>query len=197
MRSALIERKTSETDIKLELRLPQKGVKGSFEGTSGVGFFDHMLNAVCVHGGFGMKLTMTGDLSCDDHHSIEDFGIVFGKAMARALESGGPVKRFGSACIPMDESLSRCVLDICGRPYLVFHAFFKNQYIGQMESCMLREFFYAFAVNSGITLHVENLYGENDHHKAESICKAFAYALSSACEEIDGPVISTKGSLGS
>ena len=194
MRTSTIERKTKETDIKLSLTLPEPGETGLFEGSSGIGFFDHMLNAICVNSGMKIKLAMKGDLEVDGHHSVEDLGIVLGQAFKAALASGKPVRRYGSACIPMDESLSRAVVDLCGRPYLVFNAYFKNQYIGQMETDLFKEFFYAFVSQASVTLHMECLYGENDHHKAESLCKAFAHAIGIACEE-RSDVLSTKGML--
>ena len=125
---------------------------------------------------------------------LEDLGIVLGKAFYE-LTRGQALSRFGTAFIPMDEALSRCVLDISGRPYLVFDATFSSPYIGAMETCMFREFFYAFAIHAAVTLHLSVLYGDNDHHKAESLCKAFAYALRQACAPVSGAVLSTKGTL--
>ena len=194
MRTTTVERNTKETKIRLTLSILSPEENGFFKGSCGVGFFDHMLDAICVHGKFAMDLEMTGDLNVDTHHSLEDLGIVLGKAFYE-LTRGQALSRFGTAFIPMDEALSRCVLDISGRPYLVFDATFSSPYIGAMETCMFREFFYAFAIHAAVTLHLSVLYGDNDHHKAESLCKAFAYALRQACAPVSGAVLSTKGTL--
>ena len=196
MRKANIVRNTSETQIDLTLEILSQNEAGSFEGATGVGFMDHMMNAFCVHGHFKIDLKMSGDLEVDDHHSIEDLGIVLGQAFAQAVGTKSSINRFGCSFVPMDDSLSRCVLDISGRPYLVYSALYDYQMIGELESAMIREFFYAFAMNAGVTLHIENFYGENDHHKAESIFKAFARALSDASCLRDGNILSTKGTLG-
>ncbi len=194
-RSAKVVRNTNETNISLEFSILEQNQRGSFNGSTGVGFMDHMLSAFCVHGHFAVNLQMSGDLAVDCHHSIEDLGIVLGNAFAQAYGNRASLARFGQSCVPMDESLSRCVLDISGRPYLVYNAQFNYQFIGDLETAMLKEFFYAFAVNAGVTLHVENLYGDNDHHKAESMFKAFARALCMAVRLNDGEVLSTKGTL--
>lgn len=194
-RSSQIERNTNETKIKLSFTVLSDRESGHFTGSCGIGFMDHMLSAFCTHGHFSIGLEMTGDLKVDCHHSIEDLGIVLGNAFLNATADRSIINRFGSAYVPMDESLSRCVIDISSRPYLVFNAKFDNQYIGTLECSMLHEFFYAFASNAKITLHIENLYGNNDHHKAESIFKAFARALCDASCLRDGAVLSTKGTL--
>ena len=194
-RFAQIQRKTSETDIDLSLTILPVTEKGSFTGSTGVGFMDHMMSAVCVHGHLAIELKMSGDLQVDDHHSVEDFGLVFGAAFAEAAGDKAGLMRFGQACIPMDESLSRCVLDISGRPYLVYNASYNYQYVGDLETAMIKEFFMAFATKSGITLHLENIYGDNDHHKAESLFKAFARALAMAAAPNNGEILSTKGTL--
>lgn len=196
MRNAKITRNTSETQITLEISILKQNECGCFNGSTGVGFMDHMMSALCVHGHFNISLDMKGDLQVDDHHSVEDLGIVLGVAFAEAVGDKASLCRFGQACIPMDESLSRCVLDISGRPYLVYNAAFNYQYVGDLETTMIKEFFYAFAMNSGVTLHIENMYGDNDHHKVESMFKAFAHALSNAAQLNDGGILSTKGMLG-
>lgn len=195
MRTANVVRNTKETQIDLTLTILDKNETGFFEGTTNIGFMDHMMNAFCVHGHFGIKLQMQGDLEIDDHHSIEDLGIVFGQAFAEAVGAKSAITRFGCSFVPMDDALSRCVLDVSGRPYLVYNARYDYQLIGELESAIIREFFYAFAMNSGVTLHIENFYGENDHHKAESIFKAFGRALCDACVLRDGGILSTKGTL--
>lgn len=192
-RKVKIERKTKETDISLSVDLDGKGLSSI---DSGIGFFDHMLTALCLHGGFDMDLSCKGDLSVDCHHSVEDIGIVIGKAFSKALENKKGINRYGSFTVPMDEALAVCNLDISNRPYLVFNADFKGNKIGDLDVQMIREFFYAFAINSGITLHINVMYGSNDHHVAEAIFKAFAHALKQGVERsgID-EVLSTKGSL--
>ncbi len=196
MRKANIVRNTKETQIDLTLEILSQNEAGSFNGTTNIGFMDHMMNALCVHGHLKIDLKMSGDLEIDDHHSIEDLGIVFGQAFAKAVGAKSNINRFGCSYVPMDDSLSRCVIDISGRPYLVYSALYDYQMIGELESAIIREFFYAFAMNAGVTLHIENFYGENDHHKAESIFKAFARALSDASALRDGDILSTKGTLG-
>ena len=196
MRKSNIVRNTTETQIDLTLEILSQSEAGSFNGTTNIGFMDHMMNALCVHGHFKIDLTMTGDLEVDDHHSVEDLGIVLGQAFAEAVGSKGSINRFGCSYVPMDDSLSRCVIDISGRPYMVYSAKYDFQMIGELESAIIREFFYAFAMNAGVTLHIENFYGENDHHKAESIFKAFARALSDASTLRSGNILSTKGTLG-
>lgn len=195
MREAKITRNTGETNISLSLKILDKNTSGKFIGSTGLGFMDHMMTALCVHGHFCIELNMTGDLIVDDHHSIEDLGIVLGTAFASAMGDKSTLTRYGTSYVPMDESLSRCVLDISGRPYLVYNANYEFQFVGELETAMVKEFFYAFAMRSGITLHIENLYGDNDHHKVESIFKAFARALSDACELRVGDILSTKGKL--
>ena len=195
MRKANIVRNTTETQIDLTLEILSQNEAGSFEGTTNIGFMDHMMSALCVHGHLKISLKMSGDLEVDDHHSIEDLGIVFGQAFAKAVGAKSSINRFGCSYVPMDDSLSRCVIDISGRPYLVYNALYDYQMIGELESAIIREFFYAFAMNAGVTLHIENLYGLNDHHKAESIFKAFARALSDASCLRDGNILSTKGTL--
>lgn len=192
MRRGQAERNTKETQISLSWALDGEG---SYKGTCGVGFFDHMMNALCVHGGFDIDLTMKGDLEVDCHHSIEDLGIVLGMALKEALKDKGGIRRYGSFYIPMDEALGFCALDVSGRAFLVFDASFENPSVGALDCCMVKEFFRALAFQAGITLHLKVLYGENDHHKIEAIFKAFAHALREAVTETDKGVLSSKGVL--
>ena len=191
MRCTEIKRETKETQIQLMLNLDGKG---TFSGSSGIGFFDHMLTAFAVHGGFDLTLDMKGDLDVDGHHSVEDLGIVLGQAFAKTVDKS-QIVRFGSFYVPMDESLAFCALDISGRPYLHFDAEFTNQSVGALDCCLVEEFFRAFAMNSGITLHIRLEYGVNDHHKIEAIFKAVAHALQQAVTMRDGGVLSSKGVL--
>ena len=191
MRTAIIERNTKETQIKIELDLDG----GAVQVSTGIGFFDHMLTALGVHGGFGLKVKVTGDLEVDTHHTVEDTGIALGMAFKEALGDMGGINRYGSFYIPMDESLALCALDISNRPFLVFKANFNEERCGDYETCCTEEFFRAFAVNSGITLHINVLYGSNSHHEIEAIFKAFAHALKVATAKSDGGILSTKGVL--
>lgn len=192
MRTAKIERNTKETQIALIWNTDGQGI---YEGTCGIGFLDHMLQALCVHGKFDIQLSMKGDLEVDCHHSTEDLGIVLGMALAKALEEKGGIRRYGTAYIPMDETLGFCSLDISGRAFLVYEVEYENQSIGALDCCMIKEFFRALAFQAGITLHMKILYGENDHHKAEALFKAFAHALKDAVTETGGGVLSSKGVL--
>ena len=154
-----------------------------------------MLTALSVHSGISMDIKVKGDLYVDGHHTVEDTGIVLGKAFAEALGDKSGIKRYASAYIPMDESLAMTSLDISNRPFLVFNADLKNEKIGEYDACLTEEFFRAFAFNAGITLHINLKYGSNDHHKCEAIFKAVAHAVKDAiCENRDG-VLSTKGVL--
>lgn len=191
MRCTEIKRETKETQIQLQLNLDGSGV---FQGSSGIGFFDHMLTAFAVHGGFDLTLTMQGDLNVDGHHSVEDVGIVLGQAFAQVLDKR-QIQRFGSFYVPMDEALAFCALDVSGRPYLVFDAAFSNSSVGALDCCLVEEFFRAFAMHSGITLHIRLEYGSNDHHKIEAIFKAVAHALQQAAALREGNILSTKGVL--
>lgn len=191
MRSALINRKTKETDISLELNLDGGEVKAN----TGIGFFDHMLTAFAVHGGFGLKVDCKGDLNVDGHHTVEDVGIVLGKAFDEALGDKGGIDRYGSFYVPMDESLAFSAVDISGRPYLIFFAEFKQEHIGDFDSCLCEEFFRAFAFNAGITLHIRVPYGNNAHHMVEGIFKAVGHAMNQAVKVNDSGVLSTKGSI--
>ena len=159
-----------------------------------LGFFDHMLHAFAVHGGFDIDLSMKGDLEVDGHHSVEDVGIVLGQAFAQVVDKK-QIERFGSFYVPMDEALAFCALDISGRAFLHFDAAFTSQSVGAFDCCLTEEFFRAFAMNSGITLHIRLEYGNNDHHKIEAIFKAVAHALQQAVKLREGSVLSSKGVL--
>lgn len=192
-REAQITRTTKETDIKVVLNLDGGG-KADID--TGIGFFDHMLTALAVHGGFGLTISCKGDLNVDGHHSVEDVGICLGRAFSEALGDKSGIMRFGSAYVPMDEALGFCALDISNRPFLVFNAEFTNKRIGEYESCLTEEFMRAFAFNAGITLHLKAEYGKNDHHITEALFKALAYALKQAVRlNSDGFAVSTKGAL--
>lgn len=193
MKRGFVERKTKETDVAVEVTLDGKG---KADVNTGIGFFDHMLTALSVHSGISMNIKCQGDLYVDGHHTVEDTGIVLGQAIAQALGDKSGIARYGSAYIPMDEALGFCSLDISNRPFLVFNGEFTNQMIGEYDACLTEEFFRAFAFNAGITLHVNMLYGINDHHKCESVFKAVAHALKIAVKETEsGKTLSTKGGL--
>ena len=194
MRKAALERKTGETQIKIELCLDGKG---SAEINTGVGFFDHMMTLFGRHGLFDVVLTAKGDLDVDSHHTVEDCGIILGNAIKEALGDKAGICRYGNAFVPMDEALAHVALDISGRSYLVFNAKFPKENIGNFDMELVEEFFQAVAANAGITLHINLHYGQNAHHMAEAIFKAFARALSQAVaknDRIEG-VLSTKGVL--
>lgn len=196
MRAATIERKTRETDIFVALELDGSG---DYDIETGVGFFDHMLEAFAKHSMIDLKVRAEGDLHIDMHHTVEDVGIVMGQAAAKALGDCAGIRRFGSAYIPMDETLSRAAVDISKRPYLVWRVNFARPKIGEMDTELFKEWFHAFATNAGLCLHVENLYGENTHHIIESCFKATARAFRQALEidpRSDGATPSTKGVLG-
>lgn len=192
-RTAEITRKTRETDIKIKLDLDKSG---EVSIDTGIGFLDHMLTALAVHGGFSLSVKCVGDLNVDGHHTTEDIGIVLGMAFREALGDKSGIMRYGSAFIPMDESLAFCSLDISARPFLVFNAQFTNERVGEFDTCLTEEFIRSFAFNAGITLHLRVEYGSNDHHKIEALFKALAYALKAAVKRnTDGSVVSTKGVL--
>lgn len=193
MKQAQIKRTTKETDIDVKIILDRQGTANI---DTGIGFFDHMLTALSVHSGISMDIKVKGDLHVDGHHTVEDTGIVLGKAFNEALGDKSGITRYGSAFIPMDESLSFCSLDISNRPFLVFHGSFTNAMIGSYDACLTEEFFRAFAFNAGITLHINMMYGSNDHHKCEAAFKAVAHALKIAVTPLtDGKTLSTKGVL--
>lgn len=192
MRVANAERKTKETDIKISVDLDG----GQVSIDTGIGFFDHMLTAFAVHGGFGLDVKVKGDLYVDCHHTIEDTGIVLGKAFYEALGDKGGIERYGSFYIPMDEALAFASVDVSGRPFLVFKAEYPQAVVGEYDACMTEEFFRAFAFNAGITLHIKSEYGANSHHIIEAIFKAVAHAMKVAVKQTEsGKTLSTKGSL--
>ncbi len=196
MRAASISRKTKETDIALTINLDGTG-KADIQ--TGVAFFDHMLEQLAKHGLFDISLKCEGDLEIDCHHTVEDTGIALGQAIKQALGDKAGIRRYGHAYVPMDEALSRVALDLSNRPHLVWNVKFTIDRLGeQMETELFQEFFHALAQAAGITLHVENLYAENNHHRIESIFKAFAKSLRMACEvdgRAAGQLPSTKGAL--
>lgn len=193
VRTGEVVRKTFETDIFINVTLDGKGIS---EIDTGIGFFDHMLTALSKHSGISMTVKVRGDLHVDCHHTIEDTGIVLGQALSQALGTKSGIVRYGTSYIPMDEALAMCSLDISNRPFLVFNCDFTNQSCGGYDLCMTEEFFRAFAFNAGITMHINLLYGSNDHHKAEAVYKSVAHALKTAVAyNSDGSVLSTKGVL--
>ena len=194
MRTANFERKTRETDIRLTVNLDGSGVT---ELTTGVGFFDHMLDAMCRFAQFDLTLNCAGDLDIDAHHTVEDVGICLGKAIREALGDRTGIRRVGSAYMPMDEALAFAAIDISGRPYLAWNADFTAPMCGAMDTALAEEFFRAVSVNAGLTVHMNLLAGRNDHHKMEALFKAFGLAMRDAVrldERICG-VLSTKGTL--
>lgn len=193
IRRGEITRKTRETDIYIVTELDGKG---NSDIDTGVGFFDHMLTALSKHSGISMTIKVKGDLEVDCHHTIEDTGIALGQALYIALGGKSGIVRYGMAYIPMDEALAMCSLDLSNRPFLVFNCDFTNQSCGGYDLCMTEEFFRAFAFNAGITMHINLMYGTNDHHKAEAVYKAVAHALKAAVAyNADGTTLSTKGVL--
>ena len=194
-RMARIVRETKETQIKVSIDLDGTGKSRI---STGVGFFDHMLESFARHGGFDVEVETKGDLHIDMHHTVEDTGIVIGQAFAKALDGFKGIRRFGSAYIPMDETLSRCAIDLSNRPYLVWKVAFSRPKIGDFDTELFKEFHQAFAMNSGACVHLECAYGENNHHIAESGFKALARALRTAVEldpKTQGQAASTKGVL--
>ena len=196
MRTARVERRTNETEITVTVDLDGTG-KGSF--STGVGFFDHMLDQLSRHSLIDMSVTATGDLHIDDHHTVEDVGIALGQAILKALGDRRGIVRYADSYLPMDEALTRAAVDVSGRPFLVFNTTFPTPKIGSFDTELVLEFFRAFAMNAGLTLHVETLYGVNSHHIAESCFKAVARALRTAVAvdpRTAGEIPSTKGRLG-
>jgi imidazoleglycerol-phosphate dehydratase len=191
MRTAHIVRTTKETQIDLTLTLEG----GEVTVKTGIGFFDHMLTALAFYAGWGLTLSATGDLYVDGHHTVEDTGIVLGQALKEALGDRTGIRRFGTAYVPMDEALCRTVLDFSNRPYLVFRAPMPQPMIGEYDSCLTAEFMRAFAVNAGITLHQECLYGDNAHHITEALFKSLGLAIKEAVYQSGQAVTSTKGVL--
>jgi len=195
MRTASLSRKTRETDITVEVTLDGFGAS---EISTGVGFFDHMLDQIARHSLIDLKIRAKGDLHIDFHHTVEDVGIALGQAIRQALGDLKGITRYADVHLPMDETLTRVAMDISGRAFLVFRTEFHTPKIGEFDTQLVREFFQAFAMNAGITLHVETLYGVNDHHISESCFKGLARALRIAVaidERQSGRVPSTKGTL--
>jgi imidazoleglycerol-phosphate dehydratase len=195
MRRGAVERKTKETSIEVRLDLDGTGVS---DISTGVGFFDHMLDQLARHSLIDISVRAEGDRHIDDHHTVEDVGIALGQALAQALGDKKGLARYADCLLPMDETLTRVAADVSGRPFLVFRTEFPTEKIGEFDTQLVREFFQAFAANGGLTLHVETLYGLNSHHIAESCFKGVARALKNAVA-IDprqaGSVPSTKGAL--
>ena len=194
-RTASLQRKTNETDIQLSLNLDGNG---QVEVSTGVGFLDHMLDLLGRHANIDLSVEAKGDLHIDFHHTTEDIGIVLGQALKEALGDKAGIHRYGSFYLPMDEALSRVVIDLSNRPFLVWKTNFPSPKIGEMDTELFREFFQAFASAAGATLHVETLYGVNSHHIAESCFKGLGRALREAIAvdpAIEGRVPSTKGAL--
>lgn len=195
MRTGRIERRTNETDITVAVDLDGTGQSAM---STGVGFFDHMLDQLARHSLIDIAVTAKGDLHIDDHHTVEDVGIALGQAIRTALGERRGIVRYADALLPMDETLTRVAVDVSGRPFLVFRTTFPREKIGTFDTELVEEFFRALAVNAGLTLHIETLYGANAHHIAESCFKGVARALGAAVA-VDprraGTVPSTKGSL--
>ena len=194
-RIATVSRKTKETDITVTVNLDGSGKTNI---ATGIGFFDHMLDALGRHSFIDLTVKADGDLHIDGHHTVEDTGIVIGQAIKQALGDFAGITRYGHAYLPMDETLSRAAVDLCKRPYFIWKVEFRRDKIGDMDTELFKEFFQALAGNGGMCLHIENLYGENNHHIAESSFKAVARALRMAVTpdvKLAGAPASTKGSL--
>lgn len=193
-RKAELKRKTSETDISVSLELDGTG---KYEVKTGIGFFDHMLEGFTKHGSFDLKLTANGDLNVDNHHTVEDVGIVLGSAIRQALGDKEGINRYASFIQPMDDALVLVAVDLCNRPYLNFKYNFNVERVGYFETETLNEFFYAISYAAGMNIHIKVLDGENAHHIIEAMFKGFANALKIACAK-DGDrkgVLSTKGQI--
>ena len=193
-RTAAITRSTNETNIQLTLELDGSG---RTDIHTGIGFFDHMLNSFARHGFFDLSVTVNGDLEVDTHHTIEDTGIVLGQAIRQAVGDKKGIARYGHSVLPMDEALALCALDLCGRPYLVYDLRLDREKVGDLETEMVHEFFYAVSYGSEMNLHLKQIAGRNNHHIIEAAFKAFAKALDQAVayEPRLTDVLSTKGSL--
>jgi imidazoleglycerol-phosphate dehydratase len=195
MRTAQVERNTKETQIRVRLNLDGTGAA---KLATGVPFLEHMLDQVARHGMVDLEVEAKGDLHIDGHHTVEDIGIAFGQAFARAVGDKSGVRRFGHAYVPLDEALSRVVIDFSGRPGLTFNVTFTRALIGEFDADLVHEFFQGFVNHAQVTLHIDNLRGDNAHHQCETVFKAFARALRMAAEpdpRAAGAVPSTKGSL--
>lgn len=192
MRRGFVERNTLETKVEVKINLDGSA---KAEIDTGIGFLDHMLTLFTFHSKFDLTVKCRGDLHVDDHHTIEDLGICLGQSFKDALGEKIGIKRYSTVYIPMDESLAYTSLDISNRPYLVFNVNFKSERIGNMSTQMFKEFFRAFVNESRITLHINLIYGENDHHKIEAVFKSFARALREGSEVVSGHISSSKGVL--
>ena len=189
-----IDRKTYETDIQLK---PNLDGTGKASVNTGIGFLDHMLNSFAKHSFFDLEVNCKGDLQVDGHHTVEDIGIVLGQAIREAIGDKKGIKRYGSCILPMDDALVLCAIDLCGRPYFKYNLEFSRERVGDLETELVREFFYAFSYSAGMNLHLRQMDGENTHHIIEAAFKAFARSMSDAVSNdsrIDG-VLSAKGSL--
>jgi imidazoleglycerol-phosphate dehydratase len=194
-RAAEVSRRTAETDIVVRVDIDGSG---RTKLATGIAFLDHMLDQVGRHGMLDLAITASGDLHIDAHHTVEDIGITFGQALRQALGDKRGIRRYGHAYVPLDEALSRVVLDLSGRPGLDFHVPFTRALVGTFDVDLIHEFFQGFANHALVTMHIDNLRGTNAHHQAETVFKAFARALRTACERdarAAGDVPSTKGSL--
>ncbi len=193
-RTADIKRQTKETDIQIDLNIDGSGKS---DISTGIGFFDHMLEGFSKHGFFDLTCKVKGDLNVDGHHTIEDTGIVLGKAIKEAVGDKKGIRRYGYFILPMDETLALCAVDLCGRPYLQFECDFTVEKVGDMETELAREFFYAVSYSAGMNLHIKILTPGNNHHMMEAMFKAFGKALDMATgyDERVTDVLSTKGSL--
>jgi len=185
-------RKTNETEVNLTLNLEGDG---SSEVETGIGFFDHMLTTLALWAGWDLSLSCKGDLDVGTHHTVEDVALTLGQALSQALEARGPVARVGSSLVPLDEALSRAVVDISGRPFCVYSANLTVERVGQFETITTGHFFRSLATAAKLTLHIENLYGNDPHHQIESMFKALGAALSLAQTPRTGGLLSTKGTL--
>ncbi len=194
-RIAEVSRNTAETQIRVRINLDGTGVA---KLATGIGFFDHMLDQIARHGLIDLEIEANGDLHIDGHHTVEDVGITFGQAVAKAVGDKKGIRRYGHAYVPLDEALSRVVIDFSGRPGMIMNVPFKSGMIGTFDSQLAHEFFQGFVNHAFVTLHIDNLRGENAHHQAETVFKAFARALRAALEfdpRAAGTIPSTKGSL--
>lgn len=194
VRSSIINRKTKETEIEITLELDGSG---QAKVNTGIGFLDHMLDGFARHGFFDLKCQVKGDLQVDGHHTVEDTGIVLGQAIREAVGDKKGIRRYGYFILPMDESLALCAVDLCGRPYLQFDCEFTSERVGELETELVREFFYAVSYSAGMNLHLRMLQPGNNHHMIEAMFKAFAKALDEATtlDPRISDVLSTKGSL--
>lgn len=193
-RAVELTRKTQETDIRVSLNLDGSGRSNV---STGIGFFDHMLQGFAKHGFYDMDVTVNGDIEVDGHHTVEDTGIVLGQAISKALGDKKGIKRYGSMILPMDETLVLCAVDLCGRPYFVMDAEFESPMVGSFDTQLVKEFFYSVSYSAAMNLHLKVIHGSNDHHKIEALFKAFAKALdeASSYDPRISDVLSTKGVL--